>query len=135
MQQATVVFGIDDALGGARQAGEILRAIQFTQCLIILERNLKRDVIGQSAAFDQAMHVRKDAAMHRLVKVFGPQEFADPMIGFVIDQDRAKQRLFGFYIVRLSAKPGGGPALDRHLGMHIGEHHGTITRYRGHVRR
>jgi hypothetical protein len=29
VQQAAVIFGIDDALGGAREAGEILCAIQF----------------------------------------------------------------------------------------------------------
>ena len=113
MQQAPVVFGIDDALGGARQPGEILRAIQLAQRLVILERDLERNVVGQSATFDQAMHGCKDAAMHRLVKMLRPQEFADPMVRLVIDQDRAEQRLFGFYIVRLSAKTGRGSALDR----------------------
>ena len=54
MQQAAVILGIDDAFGGAREPGEILRAVQLAQRLVILERDLERHVVGESAAFDQA---------------------------------------------------------------------------------
>ena len=106
VQQAPVVVGVDDALGGAREAGEILRAVQIAQRLVVLERDLQGDVIGEPAAFDQAGHGREDPAVHRLVEMLGPQVLADPVIGFVVDQDRAEQRLLGLDIVRLGAKAG-----------------------------
>ena len=40
MQQATVVLGIDDALGRAREPGEVLRAIQLAQRLVVLNATL-----------------------------------------------------------------------------------------------
>ena len=53
--------------------------------------------------------------MQRIGEMLGPQELGDPLVGGVVDQDRAEQRLLGLEIVRRLAQPdvfGAGQARD-----------------------
>ena len=93
-------------------------------------------MVGEPALLDQPHHGREDPAMHRLVEMLRPQELRDPVIGLVVDQDRAEQRLLGFDVVRLGAEAGRRLRLEGgRLGEQIGRHVIKLSRTRHLVRR
>ena len=51
----------------------------------------------------------EDPAVDRLEEVLRAQELADPMVGLVVDQDGAEQRLLGLDVVGLGAEAAGCP--------------------------
>ncbi len=123
VQQPAVVAGVEDRLGGAGEAREIARAVELAQRLVLVERDLEGQVVGEPALLDQPAHRLEDPTVHRLVEMLRPQELRDPVIGLVVDQDRAEQRLLGLDVVRLGAKAGRRPRLEGvRLGEEIGRH-------------
>ena len=135
VQQPTILLGIDDALGRAREPGKVLRPVQFPQGLVILERELQGYVIGEPPAFDEPRHCSEDSAMHWLVEMLRSQVLAHSMVRLVIDQNGPEQRLLGFDIMRLCAKTRRCAALPYHVGMRIHDHGGTISWRRHRVMR
>ncbi|MDF2782518.1 MAG: hypothetical protein K0S96_2323 [Geminicoccaceae bacterium] len=123
VQQAAVVAGVEDRLGGAGEAREVARAVELAQRLVLVERDLEGQVVGEPALLDQPAHRLEDPAVHRLIEMLWPQELRDPVIGLVVDQDRAEQRLLGLDVVRLGAKAGRRPRLEGvRLGEEVGRH-------------
>ena len=93
VDDAAIVAGIDDADHGGEQLGQVAGAADLLQDAGMLELGLQRDGVGQLPGFDAARDRLEDAAMDRVGEVVGDQEFRDPLIGLVVGQQRAEQRL------------------------------------------
>ncbi len=129
VQQAAVVAGVEDGLGGAREAGEIARAVQLAERLVLVECDLEGQMVGEPAALDQPRHGLEDPAVDRLVEMLRPQELRDPVIGLVVDQDRAEQRLLGFDVVGLGAEARRCPCLQGvRFGQQVSAHVTKLSR-------
>ncbi len=111
---------------------EILRAVELAQRLVLVEGDLEGQVVGEPALLDQAHHRAENPAVHGLVEVLRPQVLRDPVVGLVVDQDRAEQRLLGLDVVRLGAEARRCPRLQRgRLGQKIGRHVIKLSRSAG----
>ena len=103
VDRPSVMLGVDHRHGGAGEAGQILTAAGLLQRLVSLEIMLESHGIGDLPALDHAEHGVVDAAVHRQEEMFRQQEGADQACGFVVDQQRAEQRLLGFEVARWGA--------------------------------
>jgi hypothetical protein len=122
VDRAPIVVRVDDALGRAGEAGEILRAVQLAQGFVLVERRFEQDVIRQVPGSDVPSHRCEDASVHRLVEVLCAEVCLDLGKCRVVDHDSAKKRLLGLDVVWA------GPEAGRHAGMsghvflpHIGQ--------------
>ena len=100
---------------------EVARPVQLAQGRVFLEQALERHRVGQLPAPDRLGAALEDPGVHRLEEMLGAQELAHPVIGVVVDQDGAEQRLLGLDVVRLDAEGAGvvgrqGGRLLRDLG-------------------
>ncbi len=64
------------------------------------QEGLDRDRIGDLAHADDVAGDFEDLPVQRLVKMRGLEEVGHPVIGVVVHQDGAEQRLFGLDVVR-----------------------------------
>jgi hypothetical protein len=114
---AAVILRVDDRgrLGG--EAGEVLRDGDAAQVLIAQE-GLHGDRRRDLAGLDQARGHLVDAPVQVLDEVRGLEEVRDPVIGVVVDQDRAQERLFGVDVAggRAELRLGGFEAGDQGIG-------------------
>ena len=92
--------GIDHMDGGGGEPGEVGRAARRLHRLVALDIGLERDGAHHLAALDQARQRIVELAMQRVGKMLRPQEFGHALIGGVIDQDGAEQRLLRLEIMR-----------------------------------
>ena len=102
-----VVGGVDDGVGRLGEPAEIARAVELAQRRVLLEQALERDRVGELAAPDRLDAALEDPGVDRLEEMLGAQELADAVIGVVVDQDGAEQRLLGLDVVRLDAEGAG----------------------------
>ena len=100
---------------------EVARPVELAERLVLLEQHLEGHRVGQLAAADALRAAFVDPAVHRLEEMLRAQQLADPMVGLVVDQDGAEQRLLGLDIVRLDAEVAG--FVGRH-GCHSSLLHG-----------
>ena len=100
---APVVLGVDDRHGRARKPREILPAAGLLQRLVPLEEVFQGHRVGDLPALDHAEHGVVDAAVHRQEEMPRQQEGADQAGGFVVDEQGAEQRVFGFEVARRRA--------------------------------
>ena len=98
VDRAPVMLGVDDRHGRVDEMGEILRAADIGQRPVLVEQVFQRDRVGDQAALDQLADRGVDAPMHRIAEMFLQQELGDPVIGRIVDQHGAQQRLFGLGI-------------------------------------
>ena len=108
-----VLGRVDDRLGGVGEPAQVARAVELAQRLVLLEQDLERDRVGELAAADPLLAALVDPGVDRLEEVLGAQELADAVVGLVVDQDGAQQRLLGLDVVRLDAE-GAGFLVRRH---------------------
>jgi hypothetical protein len=92
-----------DGRGG--ELAEIGRAAGRLHALVLLDIGLEGDGAHHLAALDQPRQRVEQLAVQRIGEVLGPQELGDPLVGGVVDQDRAEQGLLGLEIVRRLAQP------------------------------
>ena len=103
VHDSAVFAGIDDADHGREQLRQIRRPAHFIEQAGVFEFGAQRDDIGQLPRFHAALDTLEDAAMDRVGEVFGGQELADSLIGFVVGQQRAEQRLLRRHVGRRQA--------------------------------
>ena len=105
VDRAPVICGIDDGdrLGGKPR--QILRNRHLADLFVGRQEGLDRHRIGGLAHAHEFAGDLIDLAVDRLVEMRRLQEIRDAVIGVVIDENRAKQRLLGLDIVgRLAVK-------------------------------
>ncbi len=99
---------VDDAgvIGGVgRRRRTVHQVVEVAQTAQVLERRIapepfhQADGLGQLALANGLLHGAEQALVERLVEVATLQPIAQPLIGRVVEQDRAQERLFGFEIV------------------------------------
>ena len=122
VDDAAVLAGVDHGDGGIRQLGQVRRPADLGQGLVLLEVPLEGDGIGDLAPFDERRHRREDAAVVCQREVLWTQELRHPLVGAVIRQDGAEQRLFGLDVVGRRAQRrrrcgGAGQVLSRRGGQ------------------
>ena len=115
--RAAVILGVDDGrrLGG--EAREILRDRDAAEILVAQE-GLHGDRGRDLAGLDQARRDLVDAPVQGLEEVRRLEEVRDAVIGVVVDEDRAQQRLLGLDVVGRDAilRLGGLEAGDQGVG-------------------
>jgi hypothetical protein len=102
---AAIGLGIDHGGGFGRQTRQILRHGNATQ-IMITQECFKRDGRRCFARLDQLHHHIKNAPMQFFRKMLRCQKIGDAIISVIVDEDRAKQSLFCFDIMR--GRPIGG---------------------------
>ncbi len=100
VDRAPVMLGIDDRDGRVDEVREVLRAADVGQRPVLIEQVFQRDRVGDQAALDQLADRGVDTAVHRVAEMLLQQELGNPVIGRVVDQHRAQQRLLGLGIGR-----------------------------------
>ena len=96
--------GVDHVYGRRRQAREVPGAARRLHRLVLLDIGLERDGAHHLTALDQARQRVEQLAVQGIGEVLGAQEFGHPLVGCVVDQDGAQQRLFRLEIVRRLAQ-------------------------------
>ena len=107
--------GIDHVHRRRRQAGEVGGAAGRLHVLVLLDVGLQRDRAHDLAALDQPRQRIEQLAVQGIGEVLRPQELGDALVGGVVDQDGAQQRLLRLEIVRRLAQAdvfGAGQARD-----------------------
>ncbi len=104
---APIILGVDDRDRGAGEPRQILRAADLGQGSVLVEQVFEGHRIGDLAALDQFADRGINAAVNGIAEMLGQQEFADPRIGGVADQQCAKQRLLGLVVIGREANRGG----------------------------
>ena len=107
MDDAPILRGVDDGFGGVREPAEIAGAVQLPQRRVLLEQQLQRHRVGQLAPCYLLYAAIVDPGVDGLEEVLRLKELADAVVGVVVDQDRAEQRLLGLDVVRLDAEGSG----------------------------
>jgi hypothetical protein len=79
---------------------EISEPADVVQFLRGGQRFRKRHDVGGLAFADQLHHMTIDDAMRVAIEVIGAGDVADPIGGFVVEQEPAKDRLFSFERMR-----------------------------------
>ena len=97
VDRAAVIVGVDDGRRFRGKAREILRNGDAAE-IVIAKVRLQRDRRGELAGADQRSRDLIDAAMNFLDEMLDLQKIRDAVIGVVVDEDRAEQRLLGFDI-------------------------------------
>ena len=77
------------------QLHQINGAADFLDAAVAGEALFQRDAVGKIAAGDQFRAGGEDAPVHRIEEVLVLQVRGDAVVGFVVEQDRAQQRLLG----------------------------------------
>ena len=98
MDRTPIVLGVDHRHGGACKPRQIPPTASLLQRLVPLEIVLEGHGVGDLPALDHAEDGVVDAAMHRQKEMLRQQEGADQAGGFVVDQQRAEERLFGLKV-------------------------------------
>ena len=99
VDRAAVVPGIDDGDRGAGESGEVLRAADVGQGVVVLEPASQRDRGRDLPALDQLPAGLVDAPVNGLEEMPRLQKFEHAVGRFVVDEDGAEQRLFGLDVV------------------------------------
>ena len=108
VDRAPVVRGVDDGGRFRREPGEILRDRHAGDIDIGRQEGLQRHRRGELAGADQAARDVVDLLVDGLEEMFRLQKIGDAVKRFVIDEDRAQQRLLRLDIVRSNAIGRGG---------------------------
>ena len=98
MDVAAVILGVDDRDRRAGEPGEILRAANFGKRTVLIEQVLQGDGVGDLPPLDQFADRRINPGVDGVPKMLGQQEFRNPRIRCVADQQRAQQGLFGVVV-------------------------------------
>ena len=106
---AAIVLGIDDGRRFRREPGEILRHGDAAK-IMLAEKGLQGDRRGELSGADQLRGDIENPPVQFLRKMFGSEKIGDPVEGVIVDEDRAKQRLFRLDIVRREPEVGSGLA-------------------------
>ena len=107
--------GIDDMHRGRRQARQVGAAAGRLHVLVLLDIGLERDGAHHLAALDQPRQRAEQLAVQGIGEMLRAQELGHPLVGGVVDQDGAQQRLLRLEIVRRLAQAdvfGAGQARD-----------------------
>ncbi len=91
---------VDDGRRRSRQPAEILRHRQLANRRLRIEERLQRHRRGVLAHADQLAHDLEQLGVQRLEEMRRPAESRNAVERFVVDEDRAKQSLLGFDVVR-----------------------------------
>ncbi len=100
VDRAAIILGIDDGHCFGGETREILRDRQVADLVVGLEEGLDGYGVGRLPHADDFARDLENPAMQRLIEVDGLQEVRDAVIGVVIDENSAEQRLLRFQIVR-----------------------------------
>jgi hypothetical protein len=100
VDRPAVVFGVDDRCRFRCQAREILRRRQPGDVRVRRQKGLQGHRRRDLAGADQPGRDFEDLLVDRFKEVPRLEEVRHPVEGLVVDQDRAKQRLFRLDVVR-----------------------------------
>ena len=93
VDRPSVVFGVDDRHGFARQTRQILGYGHLADLVVSRKKGLDGYRIGGLAHPYNATGHFEDLAVQGFVQMAGFQEVGDPVVGLVVDENGAKQRL------------------------------------------
>ena len=116
VDRTAILAGVDDADHGGEELREVGGAADFLQNAGVFEFGFQRDGVGQLARLDAAHDRLIDAAVDRVGEMFGRQEFGNPLVGAVIGEQRAEQRLLRLQVGRRQTL--GKPEQRRIDGVH-----------------
>jgi hypothetical protein len=102
--QLGVAAHVERARRVLRQRGEIGAAAGLVLVLARLDRLVDRDDVGGPVGADQLRHMAPDAPVVVAVEVLAGDQIRDAVEGLVVQEERAEQRLLGFYRMRRHAK-------------------------------
>ena len=132
VHQPAEVAGVDHVHRRSRQARQIGRAASGLHVVVVFDVGLQGDRADQLAPLDQPGEGVEQLAVQRIGEMLTLEEFRDPVIGGVVDQDRAQQRLLRLEVVRRFAD---GRELDDPafgcLFVFLGLHGEPFNRERG----
>ncbi|GCC47075.1 hypothetical protein chiPu_0031264, partial [Chiloscyllium punctatum] len=95
-----VVGGIDDRRRFRRQAREILSDGEAYYLNRRRKEGLQRNRIGDPVGADQFAHDFENVAVQGLEEMVRLQKVDNPVIGVIVDEDGAKQRLLSLNVLR-----------------------------------
>ncbi len=98
--RAGVVADIGGGRGAVDQVGQVAQAAQFLEGRIVLELVRQQDGLGQLALADMGLDRLEQPLVEGLVEVAALQAVGQALIGRVVVQQHAQQRLFGLQVVR-----------------------------------
>ena len=101
MDGAAVILGVDDGCRLRGERAEILPHLQRRRDRgVLVEVGAQRDWCEAFCRLSEVPHQLVDLLMQRIVEVMRIEERGHAVHRLVVDEDRAKQRLFGLQIVR-----------------------------------
>ena len=98
VDRAAVFAGVDDADHRGEELRQVGGAADLLQHAGMFELGLQRHRVGELACFDAADDRLEDAAVDRVGEVLGSEELRDPLIGAVVGEQRAEQRLLRLHV-------------------------------------
>ena len=103
VDQAAVLAGVDDADHGREELRQVGGAAHLVELAGVLEFRAQGDDVGELAGLHPALDGAEDAAVDRVGEVLGRQELRDLLVGLVVGQQGAEQRLFRLRALRRHA--------------------------------
>jgi hypothetical protein len=95
-----VVADIGGGRGAVDQVGQVAQAAQLLEGRVVLELVGQQDRLGQLALADMGLDRLEQLGVERLVEMAALQAVGQPLIGGVVVQQHAQQRLLGLEVVR-----------------------------------
>ncbi len=108
VDRAPVFFGVDDRRRRVGEARQILRAADFGQRRVALEEVLQRHRRGEVALRDQLRRRLVNSSVYGIEEMRRLEKARHAVVGLVVDEDRAQERLLRVDIVRLHPVGGVG---------------------------
>jgi hypothetical protein len=103
IDDAAIFPGIDDADHRREQLREIARPAHLIEQAGMFELRAQRHDIGKLPGFHAPLDRLVDSPMDRIGEMLGREEFRDALIGLVVGEQGAEQRLFGGEVGRRQA--------------------------------
>ncbi len=94
IDQPAIIGGVGRRRGAIHQIGQIAQAAQFLEGHVLAKPLHQHDGLGQLTLANVLLHGREQALVEGLVEVAPLQLVAQALIGRVVEQQRAQQRLF-----------------------------------------
>jgi hypothetical protein len=103
VDEAAVLAGVDDADHGREELRQVGGAAHLVELTGVLELGAQGDDVRELAGLHAALDGAEDAAVDRVGEVLGRQELGDLLVGLVVGEQRAEQRLFRLRALRRHA--------------------------------
>ena len=114
--------------GAIDEVGQITQAAQLLERRIVLELVGQQDRLRQLTLANVGLDGLKQPLVKRLVEATGLQVVAETLVGGVVVQQDAQQRLLGFHVVRRHVDRGLGKTGENEIERGYERHRKKLTR-------